>query len=194
MREEKPICYIIAGPNGAGKTTFAQMYLPRYHKSKLFVNSDLIAKGLSPFNPDAENIFAAKIMLEQIEKYASQKITFAFESTISGKTYVERIKKMKGEGYKIVLFYIMLEEVEISLRRIEERVSKGGHNIPEQDARRRFPRSAANFLNLYSPLADEWSIFDNSQKQIRDVAKCSFDGIQVLNEPLFNKLKENAKG
>ena len=126
MPEEHPNCYIIAGPNGAGKTTFAQRFLPQYHKSELFVNSDLIAKGLSPFKPETENIFAAKLMLEQIEKYASQKITFAFESTIAGKTYIERIQRMKMSGYKIVLFYIMLEEVEISLRRIEERVRKGG--------------------------------------------------------------------
>jgi predicted ABC-type ATPase len=158
------------------------------------VNSDLIAKGLSPFNPENENIFAAKLMIEQIEKYAAQKITFAYESTISGKTYIERIKRMKSEGYKIVLFYIMLEEVEISLHRIEERVRKGGHNIPENDARRRFPRSASNFLNLYSPLADEWQIFDNSSGQMRRVAASKSDGIDVFDEGLFNKLKQNAEG
>lgn len=191
---ESPICYIIGGPNGAGKTTFAQRYLPHYNKSELFVNSDLIAKGLSPFNPETENIFAAKIMIEQIEKYAAQKITFAFESTISGKTYIDRIKRMKSEGYKITLFYIMLEDVEISLRRIEERVQKGGHNIPEEAARRRFPRSASNFLNLYSPLADEWQVFDNSSGEMRRVAASNPDGIDIINEGLFSKLKQNAEG
>ena len=133
-------------------------------------------------------------MIEQIEKYSAAKITFAFESTISGKTYVDRLKKMKNDGYKIILFYIMLEDVEISLRRIEERIHKGGHHIPETDARRRFPRSASNFLNLYSPLSDEWSLFDNSLNSIRSVAALNSGGMRVFDETLFNKLKENAKG
>jgi predicted ABC-type ATPase len=80
------------------------------------------------------------------------------------------------------------------LRRIEERVRKGGHIIPENDARRRFPRSATNFLNLYSPLADEWAVYDNSRRGLRRVAKSTLEGIQVFDESLFSKLKENAKG
>ena len=132
-------------------------------------------------------------MLKQIDKYADEKITFAFESTLSGRTYVDRIKEMKISGYKIVIFYVMLEDVEVNLGRIKERVSKGGHNIPEADARRRFPRSASNFLSVYSLLADEWQIFDNTLLHIRRVAEQNSNGIQVFDETLFNKLKQNAK-
>jgi predicted ABC-type ATPase len=141
-----------------------------------------------------ENLMAAKLMLAQIDKYADERKSFAFETTFSGKIYTGRIKKLKQFGYSIAIFYIMLDDIETSLKRIQERVEKGGHNIPEDDARRRFSRSASNFLNLYSPLADEWEIYDNTFFKIRAVANKSSGGIQVFDESLYNKLKQNAKG
>ena len=190
--DQNPISYIIAGPNGAGKTTFAQKYLPVYHKSELFINADLIAKGLSPFNPEAENFLAGRIMLEQIDKYVIDRVTFAFESTLAGKSYIDRIRKIKESGYKIIIFYVMLETVDICLQRIRERVNKGGHDIPEEEARRRFPRSASNFLNIYSTLSDEWHIFDNSTLHLFRVATKDSNGIQVFDETLFNTVKQYA--
>ena len=79
--------YIIAGANGSGKTTFARVFLPKYAKCNRFVNPDLIAQGLSPFDPQHVALRAGRLVLEQIHRYMADGLDFAFESTLSGKTY-----------------------------------------------------------------------------------------------------------
>ena len=167
--------------------------MPNEGESEIFVNADLIAAGLSPFNPDLEAISAGRLLIEQIERYVKEKVTFAFESTLSGKGHVERIKKMKQEGYLINIAFIYLD-IEITLERISDRVAKGGHHIPETDARRRHPRSVSNFLNLYMPLADEWLITDNSQEKIREVAQNKGNELKIFDEVLYSKLLSYGKG
>lgn len=90
-----PHLYIIAGPNGAGKTTFAKEFLPKYAHCSNFINADLIALGLAPFSPAKVQIQAGKILLEKIDQFIKQKVDFAFESTLSGKSYVSIIKEAK---------------------------------------------------------------------------------------------------
>ena len=107
MRKERvnPNLYIIAGPNGAGKTTFAKEFLPKYARCKNFVNADLIAQGLAPFNWQSAKIKAGRILLLQIHEFAQQRGDFAFETTLSGKTYLSFFKKLKKEGYSIHFFF-----------------------------------------------------------------------------------------
>ena len=81
-----PNLHILAGPNGAGKTTFANEFLPDYMACLNFVNADLIAKGLSPFNPQSAAIKAGRLMLEQTYYFADQKLDFGIETTLSGKS------------------------------------------------------------------------------------------------------------
>jgi predicted ABC-type ATPase len=151
--------YIIAGPNGAGKTTFARRFLPDYARCFEFVNVDLIASGLSPFNPERAALKAGRIMLEQIHSLAKRGVDFGFESTLSGKTYVRFLRGMKRGGYSIHIFFLWINDVELGLERIKLRVRNGGHGIPEATVRRRFGRSLANFLRVYKPLAGSWTIF-----------------------------------
>ena len=94
-----PNLYVIAGPNGAGKTTFADEFLPNYAKGSVFINADVIAKGLSGFSPEAVSLKAGRLLLKQIEAYASKRIDFAFETTLSGITYLSRLKDLKKQGY-----------------------------------------------------------------------------------------------
>jgi predicted ABC-type ATPase len=188
---ESPICYIIAGPNGAGKTTFAAEFLPKVAECDIFVNADLIAKGLSPFNPESDVVLAGRLMIELLERYSSGEYTFAFETTLSGRSYLERIKKMKANGYTIVIFYIMLENVEVSIGRIQERVAKGGHHISDEDAIRRFPRTMSNFINEYSLLADYWKVYDNSQDTMALVAEKGDNGIIIVQPELYKVLQAN---
>lgn len=94
-----PIAYIIAGPNGAGKTTFAEEFLPNEGGTINFVNADLIAKGLSPFNRSKSDILAGNIMLDRIDELALKSQDFAFETTLSGKNYLDRISEWKSMGY-----------------------------------------------------------------------------------------------
>src|SRR5258708_3311957 len=157
---KSPLCLIIAGPNGAGKTTFAREFLPREGGIVHFVNADLIAAGLSPLKPAMANMKAGKVFLSELDRLSGTKVDFAFESTLSGLTYRERIRKWKRQGYRIELVYLRLDSPEIALKRIAARVQEGGHDVPAADVRRRFVRSWRNFENLYRPLCDAWWLYD----------------------------------
>ena len=153
---------IIAGPNGAGKTTFAKVYLPDYIKMNVFVNADLIASGLSPFDPPKEALKAGKIMLGILREKALKGENFAFESTLSGKHYASLIPEWQKKGYYVKLFYLSLPEVFFAVKRVEQRVKEGGHSIPEDVIIRRYKKSLYNFENIYKHIVDEWAVYDNS--------------------------------
>jgi predicted ABC-type ATPase len=161
-RKRAPRCIIIAGPNGAGKTTFAQEFLPNYAKVVHFVNTDLIAGGLSPLSPETAAIAAGRLFLKELDRLAARRADFAFESTLSGLGYVARLKRWKKAGYRIEIIYLNLNSTRIALRRIAARVQQGGHGIPKADAVRRFRRSWSNFKRIYQPIADAWMIYNNS--------------------------------
>jgi predicted ABC-type ATPase len=187
-KDQKPNLYIIAGPNGAGKTTFARKFLPDYAKCLEFVNVDLIANGISPFDPERAALRAGRIMLEQIHSLAQRRLDFGFETTLSGKAYIKLLQKMKKGGYLIHLFFLWINDVELALERIRLRVRNGGHAIPEATVRRRFGRSLANFLLVYKPLADSWTIFDNSGDVPKMIAFEESGKIEILDPDLFNNL------
>ena len=160
--EANKTLFIVAGPNGAGKTTFAESYLPDEAKCFEFINADLIAKGISPLRPESAGIEAGRILFRRMEAFSRRGLTFAFESTLSGHGHLERIRQLRAKGYRIVIYYLKLPSPELAIERVKNRVKEGGHNIPENDLRRRFVRSWQNFIRLYRPLADEWIVFDNS--------------------------------
>jgi predicted ABC-type ATPase len=124
------VCYIIAGPNGSGKTTFAKEFLPVEAECLNFINADLIAQGLAPFQPDKAVIKAAKLMIHQIDECIRKEESFAFETTLSGRTYIKKIREMKVKGYKIIIYFLKLASVDLAIERIKLRVSQGGHNVP----------------------------------------------------------------
>jgi predicted ABC-type ATPase len=185
--------YIIAGPNGSGKTTFAKKFLPDYAECPNFVNADLIAQGLSPFLPRSVAIKAGKLVLAQIHEFAGKGVDFGFETTLSGKSYVKLLKKLKEEGYQLHLFFLWIPGPQLAIDRIKGRVAEGGHDVPVRDIRRRFSRSVDNFLKLYQPLLDSWMIFNNAGINPALIAKSSFDKIIVIDEQLFNKIIRNGE-
>lgn len=153
---------IIAGPNGAGKTTFAREFLPHEAACPVFINADLIAQGLSPFRPEAASRRAGRIMLEMIADCVRRRESFAFETTLSGRSYAQMIPRWKRAGYRVVIFFLALPSAEIAVQRVAMRVRQGGHDIPEPVIRRRFTTGKQNFSNLYKPLADAWRHYDNA--------------------------------
>jgi predicted ABC-type ATPase len=161
----KKKCYIIAGPNGAGKTTFATEFLPIEAECLNFINSDLIAQGLSPFQPYKMAIEAGRLMIQHIDECANKNESFAFETTLSGKGYIKKIEDWKLRKYKVIIYYLKLPSVEFAIERVRLRVSQGGHNVPEQEIRRRFERSWTNFKEIYKFLADSWIVYDTSGTQ-----------------------------
>jgi predicted ABC-type ATPase len=160
--KRQPRCILIAGPNGAGKTTFARRYLPENAGVVHFVNADLIATGLSPLKPEIAAIAAARMVLREIDRLVAERVDFAFETTLSGLTYVHRLQSWKRAGYRVDIVYLKLSSARLALRRVAARVRQGGHSVPQADVVRRFLRSWENFQHIYRPLADSWAVYDNS--------------------------------
>lgn len=126
----RPSVYVVAGPNGAGKTTFAREFLPSYADCRNFVNADLIAGGISPFSPESAAFRAGRMLVDEIDRLATRNADFGFESTLSGKTHLRLIRRLKSQGYGIHIFFLWPMRLEVSLSRIKERVIHGGHDEP----------------------------------------------------------------
>ena len=184
----RPSLYVVAGPHGAGKTTFARTFLPEYAHCKQFVNADLIASGLSPFSPEAAALRAGRLLLEQIRFLADRQSDFGFETTLSGVTYVSLFRKLKAQGYRIHLFFLWIPTVEMALGRIADRVSRGGHDVPEPVVRRRFHKGIQNLFTRYRPLLDLWMLFDNSSMQPRLIAREEVGELRVFDQKLFTSV------
>ncbi len=152
---------IIAGPNGAGKTTFAQSFLPKEAKLNRFINADAIAAGLAAFAPETAAIRAGRLMLAEIAHCAQRGESFAFETTLSGLSYLKHIKAWRARGYQVSLFFLSLPNAETAIARVAVRVQQGGHNIPEPVIRRRFAAGLQNFREHYQAVVDQWILYDN---------------------------------
>jgi len=184
-------CWIIAGPNGAGKTTFAMTYLPKVAGCKKFVNADLIAAGLSPLVPEREMIAASRIFLSEIEEHIASKEDFAFETTLSGRSYLRLIKRLHAEGWRVELVYLALPSVEMSKLRVAERVAHGGHAIPVRDIERRFSRSLNNLFNLFSHAVDHCICFMNDGNEPVLLFEQNRESRKVVHDVLCQQLLRN---
>ena len=153
---------IIAGPNGAGKTTFARDFLPAEAQTLRFINADLIAAGLAPFNPETASFKAGRLMLEEIDECVDAGHSFAFETTLSGLAYLKKIAVWQHLGYQVKLWFLYLPNEDIAISRVSRRVLQGGHNIPEDVIRRRYKAGLANFHQRYSKIVDSWAFYDSS--------------------------------
>ncbi len=153
---------IIAGPNGAGKTTFATEFLPREAACPRFINADLIAAGLSPFDPDSAAIQAGRLVLSEMRRCSMSGESFAVETTLSGRQYARLIPGWQRAGYQVELIFLKLRSSRLAMARVRARVIQGGHSIPSATIRRRFKLGWDNFERVYRPLVNRWELYDNS--------------------------------
>jgi len=187
--KKQPHCYIVAGPNGAGKTTFALKYLPMIVSCHDFINADEIAKGLSPLNFEAGMLKAGKIFLETLKQKIASRKDFAFETTLSGRSYLQRIVEWRKSGWIVSLFYLYIPNAEFSALRVQQRVLQGGHNIPQNDIFRRFPRSIQNLFE-YAEVCDHTLCLDNSGNQIVSIFEKRFEQpIEIHDNERFSILQ-----
>jgi predicted ABC-type ATPase len=183
--------FIIGGPNGAGKTTSAMKLLPVDLQCREFVNADTIAAGLSPFEPASVAVQAGKLMLTRIHELAERKVDFAFETTLAARSFAPFLRDVREKGFEIHLLYLWLPSVDLALSRIASRVRRGGHDIPEQIVRRRYIMGLRNFFQLYMPLADNWTVYDNSGAEPKRVAYLGGNGAAVVEDSIvWNAMRE----
>lgn len=162
MTINHPHLVVIAGPNGAGKSTTAPSLLKGTLDVTEFVNADVIAQGLSAFNPEMTAFQSGRVMLERLHYLAKKRLNFAFETTLASKTFAVWIEELKTAGYGFHLIFLYLPNEEFAVERVAERVRSGGHNVPEETIRRRYRAGLRNFFKLYYHIADTWFFYDNS--------------------------------
>ncbi|MBI3829711.1 MAG: zeta toxin family protein [Planctomycetes bacterium] len=185
-----PTVYIIAGCNGAGKTTFANTLLPQYAGCAEFVNADLIAKGLSPFNSEGVSLQAGKVMLRRLRELAEKGLDFAFETTLAGRSYLPFLRDLKTRGYILRLFFLWVPNPSTAIERVADRVAKGGHHIPPEDVRRRHSKSIQNLLQVYGQLMDHWMLFDNTDRS-RLIAYWECSQLIVIDAAIYSQIKKS---
>lgn len=178
-----PNLYVIGGANGSGKTTTAKQILPSFLEVFEYVNADEIAVGLSPFNPESVAIQAGRLMLARLDYLVNAEVDFAFETTLAARHFAKFMRKCKAKGYIINLIYFWLQSPELAIARVRRRVESGGHNIPEETIRRRYQRGRINLMNLYLPLCDTWSIYDNSNPSPQLVTASNLNQKIIVYEP-----------
>lgn len=186
--------YIIAGCNGAGKTTASYTILPEILDCKEFVNADEIAKGISPFQPEKAGIESGRLMLKRIKKLMESGESFAFETTLSARSYVQLIDKAKQFDYQVTCLFFWLDSEELAISRVETRVKEGGHHIPENVIRRRYKSGLKNFFSLFLAKVDNWLFVNNSGDNYEIIAEGALSEETINNVEKWEKLKKNYHG
>lgn len=185
-----PTLYIIAGPNGAGKTTASKFLLPDVFNTGIFLNADIIAAEINPFNPESVAIRAGRIMLNQIEEQLEAKQTFAIETTLASRSYINLIKRSRLLGYEIVLYFFYLPSAEMAKERVKLRVSEGGHNIPADVIERRYVSGVRNLFE-YIEIADQWAIYKNDITPPELIAEGELETKKVIHKfEIWESLKK----
>jgi predicted ABC-type ATPase len=159
MTTIKPTLTIIAGPNGSGKSTLTRN--TREFFDVPIIDPDAEARKIRPEAPELAVIAAGKQAIKLARNYLDNNQSFAVETTLSGNTYLKLMREAKQKGYLVNLIYISIDNVEVNIDRVAQRVAEGGHDVPIEDIRRRYERSLKN-LPTALQLADNASIFDNS--------------------------------
>lgn len=180
---------ILGGPNGAGKSTLATQLMQ--NTGYPFVNADEIERSLPAAKGSA--VRAGRHFFAQLNAFAAQNDSFILESTLSGKYLESYFLRWKKQGYVLSLVFVFLESAEACKKRVQVRVAKGGHAIPEAVIERRYARSLRNFWEVYKELVDEWALLYNSELGTLDVAFSAGESFAVSDDNLFSLFKEVIK-
>ena len=187
-----PRLYILCGCNGAGKTTASYTSLPELLDCREFVNSDEFAKSLSPFDPSTASVSASRYMIMRIQYLLSQNADFSIETTLATRTLVSILKEAREKGYSITILYLWVQNPDIAIQRVRDRVEHGGHNIPDDVLRRRYKVGLKYLFNTYMPLCDRWIIMDNTTARLAMVAEGSSGRLVIKDDENFGKIRSIA--
>ena len=155
---------VIAGPNGSGKSTVTSVLDFAGHENLL--DADAVARRLSPSDPRRAAIASGREVVRRIQNYLRNRVSFAIETTLASRRTLQTMRYAKVNGFRIDLVYICLDTPERCIVRVNERVLQGGHDVPDQDVRRRYFRSLANLPEAVR-IADRAVLYDNSGDEYR---------------------------
>ncbi len=172
--------------------TVALGYLPTFGASRNIVNADLIAGGLSPLDPEKGQLEAARLFLAEVNRFICRRESFAFETTLSGRSYLWMIRELVSDGWLVQMFYLWRPSVEACRQRVAERVKHGGHNILADVIERRYFRSVRNLLLEYSSACSSCTCLANWQSDPLLVFRQLGTRRTVLNDQVFSMMLEAA--
>ncbi len=180
---------VLAGPNGAGKSTAAARLVPA---AIPFINADEIAKTLPNYPSQAADIEAGRLVLRRMDDLERERSSFAIETTLASRSLAARIARLRQVGYYFRLLFAFLPSEELAIERVAGRVRQGGHNIPVETIRRRYRAGLKNFVELYRPLADRWSVFDTSRDRRPRLIAAGLAGREphVLRSEIWARMRE----
>ncbi|MFB3906551.1 MAG: zeta toxin family protein [Acidobacteriota bacterium] len=154
-------------------------------------------EGCQSFNfqfSDQRTTRTKRLMLRRIHQLAAQNADFAFETTLASRTFVPLLRFWKENGYDVNLLFIWLSSAELAIERVRSRVSAGGHAIDEAVIVRRYRKGLKNLVSLYLPIADKWSVFDNSAREPALIAKRSPGGeLMVYDEGVWTRILKEGR-
>jgi predicted ABC-type ATPase len=153
-------CWIVGGTNGSGKSSIYQNSSELIGSGE-FVNADLVARQISPHDTDTASLIAGRRVIERLQHLISHRENFVYETTLSSKQSIQLISTARNSGYRVGLLFVILSNVGLNVKRVHERVSRGGHSIPDDVIRRRYGRAIAN-LPTAIRIAHETVVFENS--------------------------------
>ena len=178
-----PTLYIIAGPNGSGKTTLAKELIEEDGLD--FLNADEIAKSINPQDISKAYMQAGREFFKRLNEILIEKKSVVLETTLSGKYHNRVIENFKKNGYMVELHFIFLDNPQICIERIKNRVLKGGHNVPNDDVVRRFFRGKKNFMEVKKNVS-YWELYYNGESGLIFVASGKDSYVDVVSDFLYN--------
>ena len=146
-----PTVLIVGGPNGAGKTTLAEPYAEQ--KNQSYLAADRIAEEIDPDDPYAVRMAAGRQFLRRLDAFIDDRISFVVESTLAGRGLAQAVDRMNGAGYVTRIAFVFLDSVNRCVRRVQERIRKGGHAVPEEDIRCPLHAEQDELLDVIPPEA-----------------------------------------
>ena len=160
MPEQRPVAWLIVGINGAGKTTFYDEFLREKLKAE-FVNADAIARQRWGDEAATHAYEAAQLAEERRRALIAERRSFVAESVFSHPGKLDLIRELRAAGYGVHLIYVHVP-LPLARKRVATRVVLGGHDVPTEKIRTRYPRLIANLLAAI-PLVERAYLYDNGR-------------------------------
>jgi predicted ABC-type ATPase len=160
MSTRNPSAIVFAGPNGSGKSSAAGALVAGMFPIDRLVNPDTIARAINPSDPTAARIQAGRAALQAVVDHTQARRDFALETTLSGRMAEKALRRITASGYDITMYYLWLPSPDLAIARVRGRASRGEHDVPPEDVRRRYYRSLVNLEDVGMALATRWSVLD----------------------------------